>query len=351
MIRPGRAELRALPLPPIGPDDGLLRIEACGVAESDPALFRRGDVAPLIPGHEIVGAIARIGASAAARWRVREGDRVILQEYIPCGVCAWCSRGEYRLCPQAQAGVPDARRFGLTGTGIAPGLWGGFADYLYLHPRSVLHPIASGVSASRATLVLPFANAFQGLLKEAALQRGETVLVFGNSAAAFAALAIAKAEGAGRVFLGIASRHDARRALSIQMGAEALAVEDTDFVERFMEATSGEGAHVVLDASADTSGSVAAAAIACAATGARLVLGGIGTVPLHMGEIRRKYLSLKPVRGHSTCAVNAAIASLEAAGQLPSALEGGVFPLSETEFLLGGSDADVAAPLRAVIRP
>jgi threonine dehydrogenase-like Zn-dependent dehydrogenase len=351
MIRPGRAELRELPLPAVGPDDGLLKIEACGVAEGDPSLFRRSDVAPLIPGHEIVGVVARIGALAAARWRVREGDRVALQEYIPCGACAWCSKGDYRLCPQAQAGAPDARRYGLTGTEVAPGLWGGFADHLYLHPRSVLHPIAGSVAASRATLVLPFANAFQAIREEAALQRGETALVFGNSVAAFTALAVAKVEGAGRVCVGIASRHDAHRAAAMQMGAEVLSVDGTDFVERVLDATKGEGAHVVIDASSDTSGRVAAAAIASAATGARLVLGGVGTVPLHMGEIRRKYLSLRPVRGHATRAVEAAIAHLEARNDLPALLEGSLFSLAEAETALHAGETDVSAPLRAVIRP
>ncbi|MEE8438977.1 MAG: alcohol dehydrogenase catalytic domain-containing protein, partial [Micropepsaceae bacterium] len=130
MTAPGKTELRELPLPETREDDGLLRIEACGVSEADPILFRRGDLAPAILGHEILGTIQCAGAAAVARWKVKEGDRVIVQEYLPCGECGWCSKGEYRLCAQAQIAAPNALRVGMTGVNIAPGLWGGFAQHL-----------------------------------------------------------------------------------------------------------------------------------------------------------------------------------------------------------------------------
>ena len=62
MIGPGETELREMPIPETRDDDGLLRVEACGVSEADPILFRRSDLSPAILGHEIVGTIERVGA-------------------------------------------------------------------------------------------------------------------------------------------------------------------------------------------------------------------------------------------------------------------------------------------------
>lgn len=54
---PRRLRRRTLPLPEIGDDDGLLRVEACGLCGTDHELFT-GVLAPafpFVPGHEAVG--------------------------------------------------------------------------------------------------------------------------------------------------------------------------------------------------------------------------------------------------------------------------------------------------------
>jgi alcohol dehydrogenase len=86
---PGRMEPREFPLPEIGENDGLLKVELVGVCGSDPGIFkdkpsRAPRPYPLILGHEIVGRIALAGAKACARWGVREGDRIVV-EYAGAG--------------------------------------------------------------------------------------------------------------------------------------------------------------------------------------------------------------------------------------------------------------------------
>src|SRR5438132_12758435 len=98
---PRRLELRELPLPDIDDESALLRVEACGICGSDaeqytgvlPVRF------PLIPGHEPLGIIERIGDRAARRWGVDAGDRVAVESLIPCGHCRGCPAGRYQLCP------------------------------------------------------------------------------------------------------------------------------------------------------------------------------------------------------------------------------------------------------------
>ena len=74
----GALELRTLPIPEIGDDDALLRVEACGICGSDREQLEGAfptAALPAIPGHEPVGRIAAIGASAARRRRPPAGGR------------------------------------------------------------------------------------------------------------------------------------------------------------------------------------------------------------------------------------------------------------------------------------
>ncbi|WP_054700214.1 alcohol dehydrogenase catalytic domain-containing protein [Desulfosarcina cetonica] len=95
---PGELELRRYPLPEIGDEDGILKIELAGVCGSDPGIFN-GKTAraprpwPIILGHEIVGRIHRMGAAAQKRHGVREGDRVIIEYAFGCGMCHPAGRG------------------------------------------------------------------------------------------------------------------------------------------------------------------------------------------------------------------------------------------------------------------
>ena len=72
--------------------------------------------------------IEAIGDRAAKRWGVDVGDRVAVESLIPCGHCAACRGGRYQVC---------RGRGGMFGHGYVPlaqppGLWGAYADYMYL---------------------------------------------------------------------------------------------------------------------------------------------------------------------------------------------------------------------------
>jgi len=353
MTGPGKTELRELPFPETREDDGLLRVEACGVSRTDPDLFRRGDLAPVILGHEIVGTVQRAGAVASGRWQVKEGDRIIVQEYIPCGACDWCAKGEYRLCAQAQVAAPNALRFGMTSANVTPGLWGGFAQHLYMHPRSVIHRLPAAVPASLAILTLPIANGVQWAAIEGEISAGHTVLIFGSGLVGLGAVRAALAAGARMVILCGLAREAERLAAGKLFGAShTLNADEEGLEDNIIAATEGRGADVIVDTTDDTSGRVAATAIKSAALGARLVFGGIGLVPLHLGEIRRKYLTIKPVRGHSTVAVNRSLELLENDASLFHSLSCALHPLSETAMAIRAGDSE-ASPgiIQAGVRP
>src|SRR5438093_8579 len=110
---PRRLELRELPVPEIDDDSALLRIEACGICGSDAEQYA-GVLPvrlPVVPGHEPLGVIERIGDRAAKRWGVDVGDRVAVESIIRCGHCRACIGGRYQLC-RGRASVVAARAAG-----------------------------------------------------------------------------------------------------------------------------------------------------------------------------------------------------------------------------------------------
>src|SRR5437870_65505 len=138
-------------------------MEICGICGTDWEIYGRASrgqrLGPLILGHENVGRIEAVGDRATARWGVREGDRVAVEEFIPCGRCRLCLAGHYRLCDatDSRSGKP-VLRYGITPVSIPPALWGGFAQYMYLHPNSILHRLDASIPSQLAALFIPFSN-------------------------------------------------------------------------------------------------------------------------------------------------------------------------------------------------
>lgn len=94
---------RERPVPEPGPDDVLVRVLACGVCRTD-LHVADGELAPLghpvVPGHEIVGEVAGLGARVTG---LRPGDRV----GVPwlgwtCGRCEARRAGRENLCREAR---------------------------------------------------------------------------------------------------------------------------------------------------------------------------------------------------------------------------------------------------------
>ena len=85
-------EGRDVPIPDIDEDSAILQVEACGICGSDLEQYD-GTLKvnlPLIPGHEPLGRIVKIGDRAAQRWGVDEGDRVAVETMLSCRFCSCC---------------------------------------------------------------------------------------------------------------------------------------------------------------------------------------------------------------------------------------------------------------------
>jgi alcohol dehydrogenase len=309
LVEPGRLEARELPLPEVGPDDGLLRVEATGICGSDVSQYHgrlagAPCVTPTIPGHEIVGVVERAGPDALARWGVAEGDLVVLEEVVTCGECARC-----------RAGGPGCERMRVYGLSVRvdepPGLWGGYATHVYLHPRVRLHRVPDGVTAEEAALFVPLANGIRWAGTVPGTGAGDTVVVLGPGQQGLGCVVGALAAGAATVI--VAGRAvDARRlAVARALGASAVVdVDADDPVTAVRDLTSGRGADVVVDA---TAGAVAAVpqAIEMARPSGTVILGGLkgfAEIPGFVSDlVVLKQLRIQGVGGHDHASVAAAL--------------------------------------------
>ena len=175
--------LEQRPVPEPGAGEVLVRVAACGVCRTDLHVVD-GDLTeprlPVVPGHEIVGRIAALGAGVD---RFAEGERV----GIPwlgwtCGTCRYCRSGRENLCP-------DARFTGYT-------LDGGYGDYCIADERYCFPLPGERDDAHAAPLLCAGLIGYRALMMAGDAER---LGLYGFGAAAHIIAQVARAQGR-RVF-------------------------------------------------------------------------------------------------------------------------------------------------------
>jgi len=271
-LGPRQIEIREFPRPRIGPDNGLLRVEANGICGSDVETYKGhlGNATdPFIPGHEPLGIIEEVGERAAQRWGVKPGDRVALEVIVPCRSCQRCLTGQYQSCRNRTVG------HGVTPVRVEPGLWGGLAEYLFLSPGAILHPVDKTLPAELAVMFNPIGAGVRWACHLGGVGLGDTVLVLGAGQRGLAAVIAARAAGAETIIVtGLAS--DAHKlALAKEFGADhTIVVEETDTVQAVTDLTEGRLADVTLELTPMAAGPVTDALLATR-HGGRVVLAGL----------------------------------------------------------------------------
>jgi len=202
--RPGEPlRLATLPDPSPGPGQVLVRVHACAVCRTDLHVVD-GELGepklPLVPGHEIVGTVAGVGAGVE---HFSPGQRV----GVPwlgwtCGVCRYCRSGQENLCDRAR----------FTGYQID----GGYAEYTAADARFVF-PLPAAYSDLQAAPLL-----CAGLIGYRTLRMaGDAGLLglYGFGAAAHILAQVARFEGR-RVFAFTRPGDEAARRFALDTGAE-----------------------------------------------------------------------------------------------------------------------------------
>ncbi len=346
-VGPRQIEVQEFPRPTVGADDGLLKIERCGICGSDVEHYKgqlRSNF-PSIPGHEPLGIIEDVGERAAERWGVQPGDRVAVEILIPCRSCELCLTGRYQACRN--------RRFGSYGgntlTSKPPALWGGYAEYLYLHPNAIVHRVRNDIPADLAVMFNPLGAGVRWALHLGGVTLGDTLLVLGPGQRGLCAVIAARSVGAGTIIVTGLSKDRFKLDLARELGADyTIDVDTENTVERVREITAGFGADVVLDVTPMATQPILDA-LEAVRFGGRIVLAGLkGRRPTSLvtDAIIQKGATVVGAYSVDARAYTDAIRIIEA-GKLPLAkLHTHTFGLSEAgravETLAGEVDGEEA---------
>lgn len=240
-----RLEVVDVPMPRPGPDEVLVRVEACGICGSDVHGFdgstgRR--IPPIVMGHEAAGTVATSGGSDSG---FKQGDRITFDSTVYCGECTYCQRGDVNLCDRRQVlgvSTPEYRRQGA------------FADFVVV-PTRIVHRLPSELSFAHAAMVEPLAVAVHAV-KISEIPENATALVVGAGMIGLLVLQAlretARARGSSaNVF--VVDIDDTRLELARQLGASATINGKTaDVVTEVMRLTEGAGVDVALEAVGST---------------------------------------------------------------------------------------------------
>ncbi len=321
-------------MPDIGDDDGLLRVEACGICGSDCEQFT-GVLPvrmPVIPGHEPLGFIEKVGKNAAKRWGVREGDRVVVEPILSCGNCAICKRGLRHLCSDMSEGF---RCYSYIPVATPPSLWGAYSKFMYLDADTMMHKIDPTLPPEIAVLYNPLGAGFRWAGELGGIKAGDTVLIIGPGQRGLASVLVAVAAGAERIIVSGLSKDQNKLALARRYGAtHTINVDEDDLVSSVREITGGAGADVTVEVSAYAVEPVAQS-LSTTKRGGTIVLAGVKgmkEVPGFVSDLAVvQELTIKGALGVTSTAFRDAIALIERREVDLSAMHTHSFPLAEAE--------------------
>lgn len=269
-IDQGPLVLREVDQPSAGNGQVVIKVAACGVCRSNLHMIE-GDWAsggtpshtPIIPGHEVVGTVAEIGANVE---HLSVGDRVgVMPLWSTCGYCEFCVAGLDHLCQSKH----------ITGETVD----GGYAEYM-LATAAHTYQLPDGVAfEDAAPLFCPGITAY-GSVAKARLTPGKKVAVFGIGGVGHLVLQMAALYGAD-VFA--VSRGRNHLELAEELGATSVDASNGDPAEA-LQRVGGVDASIVFA----PSDAVVAQAIRATRPGGTVIIGinaEVGPLPFALEKV------------------------------------------------------------------
>ncbi len=267
LTAPCKLEIKDVPIPEPGPGEVRLQVMLAGICGSDNTLYhgKFGVPMPVIPGHEAVGRIEKLGSGVSG---ISVGRRVTIQPNLACGTCPPCTAGLENLCL-------SKTRLGVDANGV-------FAEYVVV-PAKRVWPVPDDLDDEVAVFTEPLAVVVHAM-KIASPNKGDRALIFGAGVMGLLMLQMSAPNG---VEVTACDLSESRLGVAKQLGASKL-IGPKDPIESFF----GQ-----FDLLYETSGAAVALAqtIRLAAPRATIVILGLPgkDQPIPIDMVVRKELQIK----------------------------------------------------------
>jgi alcohol dehydrogenase, propanol-preferring len=293
-----------LPVPTPGNDEVLARVHACGVCHTDLHTVE-GEISgklPIVPGHQIVGVVERVGANVK---EFRIGDRVgVPWLHHTCGECEFCRSDRENLCDNAQ----------FTGFHVN----GGYAEYA-VAPAAFAVRIPDNFDDAHAAPLLCAGIIGYRALRLSNVRPQQILGLYGFGASAHIAIQIAVRWGCD---VYVATRGAEHRRLAKELGAT--------WVGRAEDLPNDTLHAAVMFAPA---GTLVPEALRALRKGGTLALGGIYMTPIPELKYELLYHE-RIVRSVANATRDDARQLMQLAGQIPLHTEVQTFPLADANRAL-----------------
>ena len=232
IVKPNELRVIDVPKPTLDEHNNVLvKMTAAGICGSDVGIYHGTNAAatyPRIIGHEMVGVVAEVGPTAR---KVKVGDRVIIDQVVPCGHCYACRKGRPNVCGNLQ----------VRGVHID----GGYREYMAV-PDTDCYLVPDMLSDTEAVMIEPTTIAVQ-CCSRAQLESEDTVLIIGSGALGSSILRIVKQFQPRKII--VSDIDDAKLEEALKNGAtDVINSLKEDVPARCHELTDGYGVTVSIDA-------------------------------------------------------------------------------------------------------
>ncbi len=230
---PGLDFVSSVPVPEFGPREVLIAVTHAGICGTDRHIYEWDEWSQsrvkvgITTGHEFVGHVIATGNAVQ---RTTIGQRVSAEGHIGCGTCEQCRTGNGHICDRVDILGIDCN--------------GCFAPYVVV-PEENVWPVHADIPDKIAAVFDPLGNAVHTVMSAGV--SGKTVLITGVGIIGLMAVTVAKAAGAGRIY--VTDVDEKRLAIARDLGADVAYKATDDWVNMVREETMGSGPHVLLEMS------------------------------------------------------------------------------------------------------
>jgi L-iditol 2-dehydrogenase len=229
-------EVTNMPEPPIGPEDLLVRVKACGICGSDIHGYDGSSgrrIPPIVMGHEAAGVVADIGKGVK---NFQVGDRITFDSTVYCGQCHFCRRGQINLC--------DNRRV----LGVSCGDYrqhGAYAEYVAV-PERIVYRLPDNLMFDHAAMVEPVSIAVHAV-NRTPIKLGDSAVVVGAGMIGLLVIQALRHAGCGQIIA--VDLEDFKLELARKLGADfAFNPRSSDVAKEVQKLTQGRGTDVAVEA-------------------------------------------------------------------------------------------------------